>query len=163
MTSKRDDTGERWRQVNLRQAGDLFENPTHILHNQRVVGQICVRSERISPPSKTQDHQKNAIRPPTIEVVKREVIWEWVVGRRPLLPSGWLDCEPPREDTRAELPSIYVVTTGVFSRPLLELSYLSGPVAGWKSLTNGLEVVNNVPILWRIECITNFGYPSLAS
>lgn len=148
--------------VNLCAVGYLFEYPTYIVHDQRVVGQIHVRGERVSPPSKAQDHQKHAIGPPTIEVVEREVVRGCVVGRGPLLPRGWLDGEPPREDGCAELPGVHVVTAGVFSCPLKELGYLGGPVPGWESLTNGLDDVN-IRYIEKIEHITKFGYPSLAS
>ena len=117
----------------LRAAGNLFEHPTHVVHDGRVVSHICVHSECTRPPSEAQDHEKHAVGSTAIEVVKREVIWKWIVSWRPLLPRSRLDSAPPVENRCAKCLRIHVVTTGVISRPLLELANLGGPVARRKS------------------------------
>lgn len=71
----------------------------------------CVSSESIRPPCKTKYHEEHSVRPTTLEIIEREVFWEWPVGWRPGLAGGGLDGEPPLNDLPTEALHINSIAT----------------------------------------------------
>ena len=109
-------------------AGNLLKHPTDIVNDQCEACVIVVGAERICPPYKTENYKKYPVWATAIEVIEREVIWEYPIGRRPFLASHRLNGNPPLEELRTELLGVDIVTACEIAAIFHEHGDLCGPV-----------------------------------
>jgi hypothetical protein len=111
-------------------ASDLLQHPTDVVNNQLEVHMVRMGGERVCPPRKAEDHEKNTIWSTTVKVIKRKIIREWSISRRPCFAGSRLDGKPPFDDLHAELLRVYVLTTFEVPSVLYKHSNFGRPVSG---------------------------------
>ena len=114
-------------------AGNLLKHPTDVVNDQCEACVVVVGGERVCPPYETENYKKYPVWAAAIEVIEREIIREYPIGRRPFLASHRLNGNPPLEELQTKLFGVDIVTACEISAIFHEHSNLCGPVGRWKS------------------------------
>jgi len=94
---------------------------------------VIIGAERVCPPYETENYKEYPVGAAAIEVIEREIIWEYPIGRWPFLASHGLNGDPPLEELRTKLFGVDIVTACEIAAIFHEHSDLCGPIGRWQS------------------------------